>query len=75
MPLTPMVTVNGCADVMLAGDGDTETVGVISAAFTLKVTALEVPPPGDGLVTVIAGVPALATSVARMAAVSWLALM
>jgi hypothetical protein len=55
---------------MLAGDGDTVTVGVIRAAVTLKATALEVPPPGDGLVTVTAGVPVPATSVARMAAVS-----
>ena len=40
----------------------------------VKVSGLEVPPPGDGLVTVTDGVPALATSLARMAAVSCVAL-
>ena len=43
---------------------------ISGAALTVKVTALEVPPPGVGFVTVTAGVPTLATSVARMAAVT-----
>jgi len=38
---------------------------------TVSVVELEVPPPGAGLKTVTAGVPALATSAAVMAAVNW----
>lgn len=41
---------------------------------TVKATLLEVPPPGAGFVTVTAGVPAVAMSDARMAAVNWVAL-
>ena len=40
------------------------------AASTLNVTEFEIPPPGEGLVTVTAGVPALFTSLARIAAVT-----
>jgi hypothetical protein len=56
------------------------TVAVLSeasgteGALTVKLTAAEVPPPGDGFVTVTGAVPALAISVARIAAVSWVAL-
>ena len=46
-----------------------------NAAVMLNVTELDVPPPGDGFVTVTPGVPAVATSVARIAAVTWVALM
>ena len=42
----------------------------VPVLFTVKVTLLEVPPPGVGLVTVTAGVPAVAMSDARIAAVS-----
>jgi len=45
-----------------------EAIGA-DAAVTLNVTELEVPPPGVGLVTVTAGVPTLATSLNKMAAV------
>jgi hypothetical protein len=41
---------------------------------TVKLTLLEVPPPGAGFVTVTAGVPAVAMSDARMPAVSCVAL-
>ena len=40
----------------------------------VKVWALEVPPPGVGLKTVTLAVPAVAMSVARIAAVSWVVL-
>ena len=76
-PLPPakvMVTNNDCVVVMLEGDGDTVTVGVTSAAATVKVSVFDVPPPGVGLNTVTGKGPALATSVARMLAVTWLAL-
>ena len=45
------------------------------AALILKFTAFDMPPPGAGFVTVIAGVPAVATSVAKIAAVNCVALM
>ena len=41
-----------------------------ACAVMVKVRLLEVPPPGDGLLTVTDGVPGMAISVARMAAVS-----
>jgi len=44
------------------------------AAVMVNVTEFDVPPPGVGFVTVTAGVPALATSPARIAAVSCVAL-
>jgi len=57
--------------MMLDGDGETVTVGVILAgAVTLKATEFDVPPPGVGLVTVTGGFPTLATSVARIAALN-----
>jgi hypothetical protein len=54
-------------------------LGVIEVAtgcglFTVNVTALDVPPPGAGFVTVTAGVPAVATSPAKIAAVTCVAL-
>src|SRR5437773_1445864 len=42
-----------------------------AALLTVKVTALELPPPGAGLKTVITGVPATATSVAVIRALDW----
>ena len=51
------------------------TVGTgFVAAVMVNVTEFDVPPPGVGFVTVTAGVPALATSPARIAAVSCVAL-
>ena len=73
-PPTVTVTVNACLVVMLGEDGVTVTVGVIAFAVTLKVKAFEAPPPGEGFVTVTEGVPALATSEARIAAVTFVAL-
>jgi hypothetical protein len=49
-----------------------DTLG--AGLFTVNVAAVEVPPPGVGLTTVTAAVPAAATSAARMAAVSCVAL-
>src|SRR5881409_3056428 len=49
-------------------------LGTGFAAVMVKLSVLEVPPPGDGLKTVTAAVPALAMSLAGIEAVSWLAL-
>jgi len=54
-------TLAGCSLVM-AGVG-------LLAAVIVKVSGFEVPPPGVGLVTVTVGLPVLATSLARIAAV------
>jgi hypothetical protein len=52
-----------------------ETVLIVGAGlFTVKVTALDVPPPGDGFVTVTLNVPVVAMSEARIAAVICVAL-
>src|SRR5438067_613114 len=47
---------------------------VADGRLTVNVWLFEVPPPGSGLNTVIGKVPALATSVAGMSAVSWVTL-
>lgn len=44
------------------------------AAVIVNVTAFDVPPPGAGFVTVTAGVPAVATSLAEIGAVNCVAL-
>ena len=62
----PAVALAGC-NVVMAGTG-------LLAALIVKTAALDVPPPGAGLVTVTDGVPALAISLARMAAVTCVAL-
>jgi hypothetical protein len=62
----PALTVFG-DNVVIAGTG-------LGAAVTVNVTALDVPPPGAGLVTVTEGVPVVATSLAKIAAVSCVAL-
>jgi hypothetical protein len=49
-----------------------ESVG--AGLLTLRGSADVVPPPGAGVTTVMLGVPALAISVAKMLAVSWVAL-
>jgi len=59
----PAVALAGCS-VLIAG------TGLFAAALMVNVSAFDVPPPGVGLVTLTAGVPTLATSVARIAAVS-----
>ena len=59
----PAWTVDGC-NAAIAGNG----------LLILKETALDVPPPGATLVTVTVDAPAVATSAARIAAVSWVAL-
>jgi hypothetical protein len=53
-----------------AGWRDVNTGAALLAALIVKVRVLEVPPPGDGLVTVTPAVPAAATSLARTEAVS-----
>jgi hypothetical protein len=55
----------------LAGESD---VIVGTGLFTVNVAAVDVPPPGPGLVTVTLNVPALAISGAVIAAVSCVAL-
>jgi len=59
----PTMAVEGCRDV---------SVGV--GLLMVRVSALDVPPPGVGLVTVIAAVPVDVISVARIAAVNCVAL-
>src|SRR5216117_1711707 len=49
-------------------------VGAGLGAVTLKLTALEVPPPGEGLKTVTEALPALEMSLAGIEAVIWVAL-
>jgi hypothetical protein len=67
VPLT--VITNAPFPAMLFGG---ESVLIDGAALlTVKVTALELPPPGAGLKTVITGVPATATSVAVICALNW----
>jgi hypothetical protein len=61
-PPEPALTVFGESEVIAGtGFGDAEIVNV---------KAFDVPPPGAGLVTVTCGVPAEATSAARIDAVS-----
>jgi hypothetical protein len=60
--------------VVLAGSNEVIAGRGLLAAVMLKVTALDVPPPGAGFVTVTAGVPTFATSLAGIAAVIWFAL-
>ena len=52
------------------GEIDVSTGTGFGAAVTVNVTEFDVPPPGAGFVTVTAGVPADATSPARIAAVT-----
>jgi hypothetical protein len=49
------------------------SVGTPGGVVTVSVAPLDVPPPGAGLNTVMVGVPVLATSVAGIAAVTWVA--
>src|SRR5262245_43891088 len=49
------------------------TAGTGLGAMTVKLTALDVPPPGAGVKTVTEGVPAAAMSLAGIEAVSWVA--
>jgi hypothetical protein len=46
----------------------------LTVQFVVKVRAVEVPPPGVGLNTVTAAVPAAAMSAAVIVAVNWVAL-
>lgn len=55
--------------------GESEAMdGVGLLVLTVKLAALDVPPPGAGFTTVILGVPELAIFAAGTLAVSWLAL-
>ena len=47
---------------------------MLVALEMVSVSAFDVPPPGEGLVTVICEVPGVVISVGGMAAVSWVAL-
>jgi hypothetical protein len=62
----PAEALAGCSEV-IAGTG-------LLLAAMLKICAFDVPPPGAGLVTVTDGLAAFATSLARMAAVTFVAL-
>jgi hypothetical protein len=54
-------------------DGESETAGALVPAEMTKFTGADVPPPGEGFVTVTGTVAALATSAAGITAVSWVA--
>ena len=58
----PAVVLDGCSVVRVG-------VGLLTAVM-VNVSALDVPPPGVGLVTVTDAVPAVATSAARIEAVT-----
>jgi len=79
-PVRVSVIVEFPVEVVPAAPAAVATVALLAVCvkvppeeFTVKVTLLEVPPPGVGFVTVTAGVPAVAMSDARMEAVSWVA--
>jgi hypothetical protein len=68
------VRVNAPEPAMTFAGASVVTVGTgFGAALILKFTEFEVPPPGVGLVTVIAGVPTVVTSVAKIVAVNCVA--
>ena len=73
VPLTVNVKAAAPA-VTLVGEIDVSVGTGFGALATLKTTAVEVPPPGVGLITVTLALPAVAMSEARMAAVSCVAL-
>lgn len=72
MKLVPVnVSVNAAPPaVPLVGEMDVRVGTGLFAMLTLKFTAVEVPPPGVGLVTVTGNDPAVAISAAGMAAVT-----
>ena len=79
VPLFERVMVCAVALLPTAVLGKASVVGLSDAdgaagPVMVKVSGLEAPPPGAGLVTVTAGLPAVVTSVAWMAAVSCVAL-
>jgi hypothetical protein len=67
-PVPFTVSVNAPEPMIALVGAIVVTVG--AGLFTLNVTEFDVPPPGVGLVTVTGGVPVLAMSVARIAAVN-----
>ena len=69
VPFTVSVKV---ASPALLEVGEIEVV-VGTGLFTVKTSALDVPPPGVGFVTVILNVPAAVKSEAGIEAVSWVA--
>jgi hypothetical protein len=69
------VSVNAAEPAAIVDGEIVVTVGTgFDAAVIVNVTEFDVPPPGVGFVTVTAGVPAVATSLARIDAVSCVAL-
>src|SRR6267143_5615650 len=76
LPLTKPVpdTVSVKAGPLTSALLGVRAVSVGAGLFTVNVWAAEVQPPGAGVTTVICGVPAVATSAAAIAAVSWVAL-
>ena len=79
-PVRVTVIVEFPVDVVPAAPAAVVTVALpavcvkVPVEVTVKVTLLEVPPPGVGFVTVTAGLPEVAMSDARMEAISWVAL-
>jgi hypothetical protein len=56
-------------DMLITGSG--VGVGVGTGLFTVKVWALDVPPPGAGVKTVMSKVPAAVRSLAGIVAINW----
>src|SRR5262245_12201714 len=73
VPLTVSVKA-GPPAVAPEGNSAVRAGAGLGAVETVKVRALEVPPPGVGLTTVTWGVPAAATSAAVIDAVTWVPL-
>jgi len=72
MKLPPLSVNSNAALPSTTCEGDRlASVGTGFGPTTVSVTDPDMPPPGAGLKTVTAGVPALTTSAAVMAAVSW----
>jgi hypothetical protein len=66
-PTEPAAMLDGCSELSVGS-------GLLDGVLIVNVRAFDVPPPGAALMTVIDAVPALATSLARMATVSWVEL-
>ena len=74
MKLDPLTVKVKAADPAVLLVGERLVIAGTGLAVTTRLIALEMPPPGAGLKTVMGNEPALTTSVAVIWAVSWLPL-